>query len=98
MRTTIGTTDYLHILTFNISPLKIDWKILAEDIKATGMSLPNQAHAVGKEWSTFQAWLSGCQPRFMEGHAMLILHAQRCGVEWTEYRMKEFLESGNAEP
>jgi hypothetical protein len=96
LKTVISSTEYFNLLYVDVCPVKVDWKILAEDIKATGIPFWKQAHAIGCEWSTMQKWLKGSTPLFHTGHAFLILHSKQCGMEWTETRLKEFYDKTHA--
>lgn len=82
---TLATTHYL-------SPVRIDFRQCADDIKArTGMSYSQQAVEIGKEWSTFQRWLNGARPRHADGEMFLLLHSYSCGPDLTQQRRTEAL-------
>ena len=87
LSTTIGSSDYLHVLTLNVYPKEIDWAVISDDIKGSGLCYFRQAIALGKEWSTLQKWRNGAQPRFCDGHALLMLHTKICGEELTKKRL-----------
>jgi hypothetical protein len=91
MRSTAGSSDYTHILTFRITPLNVNWVTLIHDMKERGISFLKQSESIGEEWPTFQRWLRGGGTRFHNGHALLILHSKVCGIELTQKRIMESL-------
>lgn len=86
---TIGTTDYAFILQIDVYPLDINWPQIIADIAERGVVPGRQAISLGKERSTLQRWKSGHEPKFGNGHSLLILHSKVCGIELTTQRMKE---------
>jgi len=89
MYATAQTTDYQHVLMFDVFPLKIDFSKIIEDIKQSGMNYSQQAVSIGRGFSTLQRWKNGAQPQFTTGHALLILHTKICGPEKTHERINE---------
>jgi hypothetical protein len=62
-----------------IFPQRLPWRAIADEIKEAGLPYNRQASALGKNWSTFQRWLDGAEPRHSDGEALLLLHRQVCG-------------------
>lgn len=93
MQATAKSTDYLYILDIDITPLHIDWTVITHDLKEHHYPYLRQAYAIGRGWSSFQAILNGSQPRFGDGHALLILHTKVCGTRLTEKRFVEFMQA-----
>jgi len=90
MRSTIGSSDYQHILTIDICPLRVNWSQVILDMKSAGKPYIRQALDIGLEASTLRRWLEGtAEPGFSNGHALLILHSKVCGIEMTQMRLLE---------
>lgn len=87
MQTTIQSSDYYSILL--IPPLEIKWNVLINDIRRKGFTYQQQYDILGKPQSTFSQWISGSDPRFSSGCALLILHQKVCGEELTRKRIAE---------
>lgn len=93
MRATVSTTDYTFIVDFEICPIKpieIYWPTIIRDLADHGLCYRQQANSIGCEWTTLQRWKNGSQPRFNNGHALLILHSKICGIALTQKRLEEF--------
>lgn len=63
------------------------WRIMAQDMEQRGMSLCRQAAEIDKEWSTYQRWLNGSQPRYFDALLIIELHSMVCGKEITQSRL-----------
>ena len=73
MNSTYGSTLY------DLSQWRLDWRQIAHNIRETGMSFRQQAETLGLEWSTYQRYLEGSEPKYSQGNALLTLHANMCG-------------------
>ncbi len=72
---------------FDISPNRVDWNSIAQDLKQAGLSYSMQADLIGHGWSTMQRWLAGAEPKHSDGVAWLQLHANVCGENQTHLRL-----------
>lgn len=80
------------------------WRRLALDIKERGMSFQQQSIELNKGFSTFQTWVKSensdpkpCEPRWLDGHKILDLHASICGAELTHERLIKYLQDNEIE-
>ncbi len=77
---------------YDPSQWRINWRQIAEDIRNAGLPFHQQAFSLGREWSTYQRWRSGSEPKFSDGQALLVLHTHFCGSELTQTRLKEIIK------
>lgn len=90
--TTASSSEYVYLIDIDITPLKIDWNIIIQDLKERNYAPSRQAISIGKSWSTFQKTMQGSEPSFAYGHALLMLHTKVCGSRVTEQRILQFLQ------
>lgn len=63
------------------------WYQMAIDMQERGMTFSRQAAEIDKEWSTYQRWLNGSQPRYFDALLIIELHSMVCGKEITQSRL-----------
>ncbi len=86
MNSTFSSTAY------EPSQWRLNWHGVAEDISQAGIKFTQQAIMLGREWSTFQRWLQGTEPKYSDAHAWLTLHTHMCGTAATQKRLNEPLK------
>ena len=94
MNSTFSSTDY------EASQWCLNWRQIAEDIRGqqikqnhfTGMSFVQQAKTLGLEWSTYQRYLEGSEPKYSQANALLRLHSDMCGEASTQKRLSESMK------
>lgn len=63
------------------------WLKMAIDMHNRGMTYSRQAAEIDKEWSTYQRWLNGSEPRYWDALLIIELHTLVCGKEMTRLRL-----------
>lgn len=70
-----------------IIPKKLDWRLLLQDLKDKGISLYKVAKILGRSESTVHSWWKGHEPSHSNGEAVIDLHIQTCGLQFTDQRL-----------
>lgn len=86
---TASSSDYTQTIELDIEPVPVNWALIIQDMKESGLSGSRQALSIGSQWSTLQRWWQGSEPSFKYGQALLILHAKTCGITLTQERLRE---------
>lgn len=68
---------------------RVDWSAVLEDLKTAGVSGYRLAGIMGLDWPTIRNWRDGGEPAHSRGVALLEVHQRFCGVDRTQYRIRE---------
>lgn len=87
MQSVIPTSEYVH-------PVRLPWRDIMADLWEAHVAYSRQAELIGVEWSTYQRWMRGTEPKHSYACAILALHTQKCGAQLTQLRYQQGVTLG----